>query len=58
MVDALNGDPGIYSARWAGPGKDFRIAMARIEKELREKNATDFPPALSARFHWRCRMGK
>ena len=45
-VNALNGDPGIYSARWAGPKKDFRIAMARIEKELREKNATDF----SAKF--------
>jgi XTP/dITP diphosphohydrolase len=45
-VDALGGDPGIYSARWAGPTKDFRIAMARIEKELQEKNATDF----SARF--------
>ena len=45
-VDALGGDPGIYSARWAGPSKDFRIAMARIEKELREKNATDF----TARF--------
>lgn len=45
-VNALNGDPGIYSARWAGPTKDFRIAMARIEKELREKQATDF----SAKF--------
>jgi XTP/dITP diphosphohydrolase len=45
-VDALGGDPGIYSARWAGPAKDFRIAMARVEKELREKNARDF----SARF--------
>jgi XTP/dITP diphosphohydrolase len=45
-VDALNGDPGIHSARWAGPAKDFRIAMARIEKELQEKSATD----LSAKF--------
>ncbi len=45
-VNALGGDPGIYSARWAGPTKDFRIAMARIEKELREKGATDF----SAKF--------
>lgn len=33
-VSALNGAPGIYSARWAGPSKDFSIAMARIEKEL------------------------
>ena len=45
-VDALGGDPGIYSARWAGPTKDFRIAMARVEKELREKQAGDF----SAKF--------
>ncbi len=36
-VEALGGAPGIYSARWAGPGKDFRIGMARVEKELAEK---------------------
>ncbi len=36
-VDALDGAPGIYSARWAGPGKDFRIAMNRIHDELRHK---------------------
>lgn len=29
-VTALNGDPGIYSARWAGPTKDFGMAMARV----------------------------
>ena len=34
VVPALDGAPGIYSARWAGPGKDFRMAMARIESEL------------------------
>jgi XTP/dITP diphosphohydrolase len=45
-VDALAGAPGIYSARWAGPTKDFRLAMARVEKELREKGAADF----TARF--------
>ncbi len=45
-VNALNGDPGIHSARWAGPTKDFRIAMARIERELLEKKAHDF----SAKF--------
>ena len=33
-VSALKGDPGVYSARWAGPGKDFGVAMARVEKEL------------------------
>jgi XTP/dITP diphosphohydrolase len=33
-VGALDGAPGIYSARWAGEGKDFRIAMKRVEDEL------------------------
>jgi XTP/dITP diphosphohydrolase len=36
-VDALDGAPGIYSARWAGPTKDFRVAMTRIHDELRHK---------------------
>lgn len=34
VVPALGGSPGIYSARWAGPTKDFAIAMARVEREL------------------------
>ncbi|MDE1148906.1 MAG: RdgB/HAM1 family non-canonical purine NTP pyrophosphatase [Azospirillaceae bacterium] len=33
-VKALDGAPGIYSARWAGPEKDFKAAMARVEREL------------------------
>jgi len=33
-VTALNGAPGIYSARWAGPDKDFAMAMARIQQEI------------------------
>ncbi len=33
-VNALDGAPGIYSARWAGPEKDFVAAMTRVEKEL------------------------
>jgi len=40
VVDALDGEPGIYSARWAGPDKDFRRAMATIEAKLREHGAT------------------
>ena len=39
-VDALNGAPGIYSARWAGPAKDFNAAMAQIERLLLERGAT------------------
>jgi XTP/dITP diphosphohydrolase len=35
-VDALNGEPGIYSARWAGPEKDFSLAMRLVEQHLRE----------------------
>ena len=38
-VDALNGAPGIYSARWAGPSKDFAAAMAQIERLLQERGA-------------------
>ena len=33
-VTALDGAPGIYSARWAGPKRDFAFAMARVEREL------------------------
>ncbi len=40
VVDALNGAPGIFSARWAGPNKDFTIAMTRIERLLQERGAT------------------
>jgi XTP/dITP diphosphohydrolase len=40
-VAALDGAPGIYSARWAGPNKDFRIAMARVESELTAKPGRD-----------------
>ncbi|NFV81669.1 RdgB/HAM1 family non-canonical purine NTP pyrophosphatase [Magnetospirillum aberrantis] len=33
-VDCLGGDPGIYSARWAGPGKDFAAAMALVNDRM------------------------
>jgi XTP/dITP diphosphohydrolase len=37
-VDALGGEPGIYSARWAGPDKNFSSAMQAIEDKLRALN--------------------
>ena len=40
-VPALGGEPGIYSARWAGTEKDFGAAMARVERELKAKHARD-----------------
>lgn len=33
-VEALGGDPGIFSARWAGETKDFGVAMQRVEDKL------------------------
>jgi XTP/dITP diphosphohydrolase len=40
VVDALDGEPGIHSARWAGPHKDFRRAMETIEDKLRLRGVT------------------
>jgi len=39
VVDALDGEPGIHSARWAGSDKDFRAAMNRIQTLLIERGA-------------------
>ena len=38
-VDALDGDPGIFSARWAGESKDFGKAMELVEKAIGQKPA-------------------
>jgi XTP/dITP diphosphohydrolase len=38
-VEALNGAPGVYSARWAGETRDFGAAMARVETELKARSA-------------------
>ena len=38
-VDALDGEPGIHSARWAGPDKDFRVAMNKVQSLLIERGA-------------------
>src|SRR6201994_2908804 len=49
VVEALDGAPGIYSARWAGPSKDFNGAMARIERLLAERGAIE-PAQRKAHF--------
>ena len=49
VVDALGGQPGIHSARWAGPSKDFAGAMTRIERLLQEYGATQ-PTQRKAHF--------
>jgi XTP/dITP diphosphohydrolase len=40
-VRALDGAPGVYSARWAGPERDFRHAMALVERRLAETEQED-----------------
>ncbi|MGE0849231.1 MAG: RdgB/HAM1 family non-canonical purine NTP pyrophosphatase [Hyphomicrobiaceae bacterium] len=42
-VAALGGAPGIYSARWAGPTKDFSVAMQAVADQVRGKGAWSEP---------------
>jgi len=49
-VEALQGAPGIYSARWAGPAKDFKIAMQRVADALRAGDAWTALPGPRANF--------
>jgi XTP/dITP diphosphohydrolase len=46
-VDALDGAPGVYSARWGGENRDFAAAIRRVERELAERGAQ---PPFSAHF--------
>ena len=48
-VDALGGGPGVYSARWAGPRKDFAVAMELVEKRLADLGAAS-PHQRTAHF--------
>ena len=49
VVPALGGDPGIYSARWAGPSRNFRSAMRKVEDGLsgEKDRAAQFVSALT-----------
>jgi len=50
-VDALGGDPGIFSARWAGESRDFDEAMALVERNIAATRTTDGPePSRDAHF--------
>lgn len=49
-IDALGGAPGVYSADWAGPGKDFGLAMQRVHDALAEKGALGTATAPAAHF--------
>lgn len=46
-VDALGGEPGVYSARWAGETRDFAAAIRRVDQELTQRGAT---PPFTAHF--------
>jgi XTP/dITP diphosphohydrolase len=50
-VEALNNDPGIFSARWAGPSKDFGVAMQLVEGKL-----AALPPETSRDAHFVCAL--
>lgn len=49
-VAALDGEPGVHSARWAGPGRDFGHAMRLVEKRLQEREAPGSIGDLAAWF--------
>ena len=49
-IDALDGDPGIYSARWGGKEGDFKKAMNRVFKELDKKDKNWRQKKIKARF--------
>ena len=49
-IDALNGDPGIYSARWGGKKGDFKKAINRVYRELTKKDPNWKYKKIKARF--------
>jgi len=49
-IEVLDGAPGIHSARWAGPDKDFKLAMQRVAHEVRERGGWKQSPGPRANF--------
>jgi XTP/dITP diphosphohydrolase len=52
-IDALDGAPGLFSANWAGPDKNFDFAMVRIQKELERRGACT---PQTRRAHFTCAL--
>ena len=52
-INSLNGNPGIYSARWAGKNKDFSLAMQKIEEKLKAISSTS---KRNRRAHFCCAL--
>ena len=52
-INSLNGNPGIYSARWAGKNKDFGLAMKKIEEKLQVISSTS---KRNSRAHFCCAL--
>lgn len=52
-INSLNGNPGIYSARWAGKNKDFSSAMKKIEEKLQAISSTS---KRNSRAHFCCAL--
>ncbi len=49
-IDILNKKPGIYSARWAGKNKDFKIAIKKVFRKLNDKDKNWKKKTIKARF--------
>ena len=52
-INSLNGNPGIYSARWAGKNKDFGLAIQKIEEKLKAISSTS---KRNRRAHFCCAL--
>ncbi len=55
-VDALNGDPGIFSARWAGETRDFGLAMKLVNDRLDALEPEIAPPGVGRDAHFVCAL--
>src|SRR5258707_689513 len=51
-VRALDGAPGVYSARWAGPTHDFAEAMAKVEERLEAAETTQLSASFTCPLHF------